>query len=148
MKILLDVGCGNFKHKGYIGMDKAKLAGVDVVHDAEYFPWPFEDDSCAIIIMSQIMEHIKPWFSIDVMNECWRVLENEGYLCIKMPYGINSAYVQDPTHCNPWNENTLQYFNREHEFYGVYRPKPWTIEKAIWDVHSNMDIVMRKLSEE
>ena len=148
MKILLDVGCGNAKHEHYIGMDKAKLNNVDVIHDAEDFPWPFEDESCSVVILSQIMEHIKPWFSIDVMNECWRISEPEGYLCIKMPYGMNATYVQDPTHCNPWNENTLQYFNRDHEFYRIYRPKPWNIEKAIWDIHSNMDIVMRKQAED
>ena len=147
MKILLDVGCGFAKHKYYTGMDRVKLDGVDIVHDAEDIPWPLENESCSIIIMSQIIEHIKPWLTIDVINECWRLLEPKGYLCIKVPYGMNASYIQDPTHCNPWNESTPNYFNPEHEFYGVYRPKPWSIEKAIWDIHSNMEVVMRKLEE-
>jgi len=35
--ILLDIGCGRDKKSGYIGVDKAKLPGVDIICDIEYF---------------------------------------------------------------------------------------------------------------
>ena len=34
--ILLDIGCGENKNKGFVGMDKRPLEGVDIVHDHDY----------------------------------------------------------------------------------------------------------------
>ena len=31
--IQLDIGCGSNKQKGFVGMDKRDIAGVDIVHD-------------------------------------------------------------------------------------------------------------------
>jgi len=97
--IKLDVGCGNNKQPGFIGMDKRKLKGVDIVHDLESFPYPIPDNSCRIITASHLVEHIKPWLMIDFMNELWRIMEPGGQLAFAYPYGVNSGFQQDPTHC-------------------------------------------------
>jgi len=98
----IDVGCGSNKQTSggnWIGMDRRKTPVVDIVHDAEVFPWPFPAKSCNKILMSHLIEHIKPWLMIDLMDECWRVLKLGGQLLIAVPYATSFGYYQDPTHC-------------------------------------------------
>jgi SAM-dependent methyltransferase len=151
----LDVGCGGNKQLGWIGMDKRQVKGadgkdvVDVLHDIEVFPWPFDDESVLDILCSHIIEHIKPWLMIDLMNEMWRVMKPGGQLVISMPYGVSYGYVQDPTHCNACNEATWQYFDPRFPLYGIYKPKPWLQNKGFpqWQISGNMEVLMRKLTE-
>ena len=151
---MLDIGCGFNKNAGFIGMDKREVAGVDIVHDAEFLPWPLDNESCAVVAMSHLIEHIKPWLQIDVINECWRVLEMGGILAISTPYANSFGYCQDPTHIAPWNEATPAYFIGDSKslhynevLYNVYRPKPWKEERLLWDTKINMEIVLRKIAE-
>lgn len=145
--MMLDIGCGNNKQDGFIGIDKRELKNVDVVHDIEIFPWPFKDNSFITALMSHVFEHIKPWLSIDVMNEIHRVLVNDGQLAISCPYGWSGGYIQDPTHCNPVNEVTWQYFDPEYPLYSIYEPKPWKIEKGFpqYQCNGNLEVLMRKV---
>ena len=137
-KILLDVGCGS---------NKRSLEGVDIVHDCEVIPWPVEDGACTVVVMSHLIEHIKPWLSLDVINECWRILEEDGSLMISTPYATSFGYFQDPTHCNPWNEATPTYFMPGQPLYEVYRPKPWNIKQLVWDLNGNLEVALGKISE-
>ena len=107
--ILLDVGCGRSKRPGFIGMDKSAKFNPGIVHDLEVFPYPLEDESCLTIVAAHIIEHIKPWLFIDVMNELWRIIKPEGQLAIVVPYGYSDRFLQDPTHCNPCNHDTWKY---------------------------------------
>jgi len=58
--VRLDVGCGASKNEGFVGMDVRPLPGVDVVHNLEKFPWPFEDDTFSLVHASHVLEHITP----------------------------------------------------------------------------------------
>lgn len=142
--IMLDIGCGFNKQEGYIGMDKRDVKGVDIVHDLEVFPWPIEDGSCAVVVASHVVEHIKPWHQIDLMNECWRVLRDGGVLMIAVPHGQSFGYMQDPTHCTPWNRATPEYYDPKYPLYQVYRPKPWTIENMVCDKYTSIEVSFRK----
>jgi SAM-dependent methyltransferase len=147
--ILLDLACGSKKNAGFIGLDKRKLPGVDIVHDLEKFPYPFPDNICLSIIGSHIVEHIKPWMMLQFMDELWRITKPEGKLAFVHPYGVNQYYIQDPTHCNPCNEKTWQYFDPRYVLYQIYNPKPWLIEKGfpVWQDTGVMEVVFRKLME-
>ena len=144
--IQLDIGCGGNKQKGFTGMDKRKLFGVDIVHDLEVFPYPIEDNSCMVIIGSHIVEHIKPWLMLDFMNELWRIMQVDGKLLLSMPYGVSDGYIQDPTHCNPCNMATWQYFDNRFPLYNIYRPSPWKIEEGfpVWQANGNMEVILWK----
>ena len=135
----LDVGCGDRKEKGWVGMDRRPLPNVDVVHDAEVTPWPLEENSCALIRMVHLWEHLRPWHTIDVMNEMWRIMAPEGQLQLTLPYGWSHGYVQDPTHCNPANETTWQYFDPSFStLYNIYKPKPWRVTLCEYQKQGNM----------
>ena len=147
--IMLDIGCGANKQEGFVGMDARKLDGVDIVHNLEDFPWPLDDDSCLTITGSHIVEHIKPWEMLAFMNEIWRVMKVGGQLAFSLPYGWSYGYIQDPTHCNPCNEATWQYFDPDYPLWKIYFPKPWHITKGfpVWQVNGNMEVVMIKREE-
>ena len=143
--IMLDVGCGEAKNEGFIGMDKRKLPSVDIVHDAEQFPWPLSDESCAVVVMSHFVEHVKPWLQIDLINECWRVLKMGGVLAINVPHALSFGYLQDPTHCCPWNEATPTYFIYGEPLYSVYKPLPWIKERLFFNRRGNIELALRKM---
>jgi len=86
MKIL-DLGCGKNKFKTsnlsdiVVGMDKYSLEGVDVVHDLEKTPYPFNDNEFDEIRTHHVLEHIQNFFGL--MEECHRILKPGG----KFKYG-------------------------------------------------------------
>jgi SAM-dependent methyltransferase len=146
--LLLDIGCGEFKQAGWVGMDHQEIPGVDIVHDLEVFPWPLPDESCHRIKGGHIIEHIKPWLTIPFFNECWRVMRPDGQALYSTPYAGSPRYWQDPTHCNGFNEVTFWYFDPKHPsgFYNYYKPKPWSIEPGfpVYQMKGDLEIVMRK----
>lgn len=147
--IRLDIGCGENKQEGFVGIDRRALKGVDIVHDLEVFPYPLPDESCLCIVGSHIVEHIKPWLMIEFMDELWRIMKPEGQLALATPFGGSPGYWQDPTHCNGCNQATWQYFDSDYPLYEIYKPKPWRIEKGfpVWQTTGNMEVIMRKVDD-
>jgi hypothetical protein len=148
--IRLDIGCGENKQSGFVGMDVRPLPGVGIVHDLEVFPWPLPDGCCLMIVGSHIIEHIKPWLTISLFNELWRVMRPGGQLALATPYAGSPGFWQDPTHCNGFNEATFQYFDPDYPLYQIYKPKPWKLAPGfpVWQVTGNMEILMVKIPEE
>lgn len=144
-KLNLDVGAGKSIHPGFVGMDRRPLPGIDIVHDVEVLPWPLDDGAVSVIIMSHLVEHIKPWNQIPLMDECWRILEPNGLLLISTPYGGSFRYNQDPTHCSPWNEATVEYYLKDCPLYQIYEPNPWKLEKRVWFAYGDLEIGLRKI---
>lgn len=148
--ILLDIGCGDHKQDGFVGMDIRKMPGVDIVHDLESFPWPLPDESVAMAASSHVLEHIDPARGVflNLMNEVWRVMKPGGRFAINVPYAGSPGYWQDPTHCNGITEMTWTYFDplSPTELYSVYRPKPWKIVPGSlsWGANGNLEVILEK----
>ena len=142
--MILDIGCGNNKHNMAIGMDKRNIEGIDIMADAEHMPYPFKDKTFNIIIMNHLLEHIKPWLSIDVINQCWQLLVDFGILIIKVPYAPSHRYYQDPTHCNPCNETTFEYFDSDYKLWGIYKPLPWKILKLEYNSENDIEVILQR----
>lgn len=58
--ILIDIGCGQDKQKGFFGIDRFQFEGVDLVWDLEKFPYPLPDGCASVVMASHIVEHINP----------------------------------------------------------------------------------------
>jgi SAM-dependent methyltransferase len=57
----LDLGCGENKQPGCIGVDFRNLPGVDIVQDLTLFPWQNVPSQCAnVVYSSHLLEHINP----------------------------------------------------------------------------------------
>lgn len=127
--ILLDIGCGDRKAgPNFIGMDARKLPGVDIVHDLEAIPWPLPDDCARVIVFKHVLEHVKPWKFLDVMNEVHRVAVDDAQIMISGPYALDHGYLQDPTHCRPIVEATFCYFDNRHDLWKVYKPRVFHLQ--------------------
>jgi predicted SAM-dependent methyltransferase len=85
----LDLGCGDNKMEGFIGVDICKTDSVDVVHDLTITPWPFEDDSIDEARASHFFEHLKPEERILFMNELFRVLKKGAGCLLITPRGYD-----------------------------------------------------------
>jgi len=88
----LDLGCGNSKKEGTIGIDIEKADGVDYVLDIQNQPLPFPDQSVEYIYSSHFLEHIdNPG---QVFQEVSRVAKNGAELEIWTPYAwTNDAFM-------------------------------------------------------
>lgn len=146
--IRLDLGCGENCPPGWTGLDARPLEGVEIVHDVEETPWPLDDESVTELRASHLVEHINPAKSgfITFMDEAWRVLRAGGEFAIACPHGSSQGYIQDPTHVNPINEITWQYFDplADTGAYRHYRPKPWEITSLSTSPDGIMDVVLVK----
>ena len=144
----LDIGCGASKQPGWYGIDFQDLPGVDMVHDLTIYPWPLPDECALVAMASHVVEHINPanMGFVRWMDEVWRLLKPGGEFAIVTPHGWSAGYLQDPTHCNPSNENTWAYFDPEHPsgFHRFYQPKPWHIKFLSWDYSANIEVVLVK----
>lgn len=159
-QICIDLGCGENIAENFIGIDARPLGGkVDVVWNLEEFPWPIPDDSCNIAIASHLVEHIKPWFTVDFFNEVWRILKidtesadnkKSGNFCLITPYAGSRGFWQDPTHCNGFNEATFQYFDPRYPLWQIYKPHPWRIRDGFpsYELIGNLEVVLEKIEEQ
>lgn len=119
-KVKVDLGCGNNKQKGFIGVDITKEGTqADIAHDLLHdFPWPFEDSSVDEAFASHFIEHVPhgdgyhdPLF--DFMNEIWRIIKPGGIVRFIAPYYTSVRAFQDPTHLRFISEPMFQYFNED-----------------------------------
>jgi SAM-dependent methyltransferase len=148
----LDIGCGPWKQDGWIGLDIKNYKGVDVIHDAETYPFPFPDKSFTLLSASHFIEHINPhkFGFVNFMNECWRLLKYDGQFRIATPYGGSTHYLADPTHINPIVPHTFHYFDpfQLTKLYDVYEPAPWKISQLFWSPEGNIECLLVKIRDD
>ena len=107
----LNVGCGHEARAGWINLDLAPLPGVDVVHDLDDQPLPFEDETFDYIECIDILEHVKEL--PDVMRELHRILAPGGCLHIEGPHFTSYTWPTDPTHRRAFAVNTFEFFSQD-----------------------------------
>ncbi len=107
MKIL-DLGCGNAKEEGAVGIDYHSSPGVDVVHDLDVYPWPLESDSFDMVVCKHIIEHLSN--VIKAMEEIHRILKRGGVVKIYTPHISNIMSFKDPTHKWHFTLGSFDYF--------------------------------------
>ena len=107
-KRVLHLGCGSSKLPGSIGVDSLSFASVDVVHNLDVLPWPFEDNSVDVFFAHSVLEHIEalPQF----FEEAWRVGKNGARIIIAVPYFRSVDAFVDPTHRHFFTSGSLEYF--------------------------------------
>ncbi|MEE9448697.1 MAG: hypothetical protein V3V72_01500 [Ignavibacteriaceae bacterium] len=115
----LEVGCGDHKREGYIGMDIVPLAGVDVVHDMNKIPWPFAQSEFDEIVFDDVLEHSNNFLGI--IEEIYRVSKNSCIIKISVPHFSSDNMYSDPTHTTFFSSRSFNYFDKslgyKHDFY-------------------------------
>lgn len=91
-----------------MNVDVADLPEVDVVHDLDVHPWPWEDHSVVEIVAQDLFEHLAD--PVGFMTESHRVLETGGNLLLKCPHWRHQDAYTDPTHRRFCTEYTWDYW--------------------------------------
>lgn len=91
-----------------VNLDAVQLDGVDVVHDLDCYPWPFEDQSQDEVWAESVFEHVTD--SVAFMRECWRILKPGGLLHLVVPHWQSENAFTDPTHKRFPTERTFDYW--------------------------------------
>lgn len=129
----LNLGAGNDIREGYINHDVANIRQIDVVHDLNIYPWPFNDNSCEEIVMKDVLEHLDNF--VQALEEIHRILKDGGKIFISVPYWNSANAYIDPTHKRGFHEHTFRFFDpscahcKERPYYSHAR---FSIEKEVF----------------
>lgn len=105
---ILDVGCGESKIPGAIGVDVRQAPGVDVIAHLERYPWPFQSSVFDEVLFNDTLEHLDN--VIRAMQEVHRVTRAGGHVKILTPHFSHPDAFRDPTHKHYFTYQTIDYF--------------------------------------
>ncbi|MEK7376194.1 MAG: methyltransferase domain-containing protein [Candidatus Margulisiibacteriota bacterium] len=112
--IKVDIGCGDSKADGFIGVDIVPGPKVDIVCDLNV-KFPFENSSVDYLRANHTIEHLHD--KIKTMNEIFRVCRDNAIVDIWVPSTDGRGAFQDPTHVSYWNSHSFLYFtNKKPDF--------------------------------
>jgi len=110
-RVVIELGCGQNKKSGRIGIDRIDLPGVDIVCDLEeglpFLPENSVDEIHAI----SIFEHIHNFEFL--MSEIVRVLKIDGKCRAVIPHFSNPYFYSDYSHKIFFGLYTFRYFMEE-----------------------------------
>lgn len=107
-KKVLHLGCGHSKLPGAIGIDVLAHAEVDVVHNLDQYPWPFESNSVDVVFAHSVIEHIDN--IVGLFEELGRILKPGGRIILTVPHFRSTDSFTDPTHKHFFTSQSLDYF--------------------------------------
>ncbi len=107
----VDLGCGQAKQEGFVGVDISPKSDADIIHDLWTTPWPFDDNSVEEAFCSHVVEHTPDLIAF--MEECYRILKPDAKIRIVWPHLRSDRAFQDPTHTRFIPEHTWSYFARD-----------------------------------
>ena len=127
----LDLGCGYYKPKGYIGIDNlcGKSTQIvnsnncpDILMDLNTFEISFDDNCCSEIQSSHFLEHS----NLDhIINESYRLLKTQGRFNFTVPYA-SSAEGMYPGHniflTERWFEENINFQSKFKILKASYKP--------------------------
>lgn len=105
----LHLGCGHDVLPGWVNHDLEPLPGVDVVHDLDEFPWPFESDRFDEVRLHHVLEHLAN--PMRAIAELHRISRAGGVVEVRVPYWNSADWSSDPTHRTAFNEYTFDFFD-------------------------------------
>ena len=91
----LELGCGDAKRPGFLGLDLVRLEGVDLVANLDQ-GLPIASGSVDELYTSHTLEHLRELEPI--MEEIHRVMKPEGRITILVPHFSNPFGYSDFTH--------------------------------------------------
>lgn len=81
----LNVGCGEFKAKGWINIDLQENAMVHPDVEADIRSLPYQDGTVEAVYLGHVLEHLEQEDVELALKEVGRVLGDEGRLCVVGP---------------------------------------------------------------
>jgi SAM-dependent methyltransferase len=117
----LDVGCGQDKIHGAVGVDLCDLPGVDIIHNLNQYPWPFEDNSFDHVVCNHSLSHLDNFMR--ALGEIQRIAKPGAIIEIIAPHYASDNSNTDPTLRTRVGIRTMNYFCEQYDFkYHYYSP--------------------------
>lgn len=126
---------------------------IDIGHDLDITPWPWDDASFDKVVALDVMEHLK----VDVqvwLDECWRILKPGGTLVLRLPQYSNPVSYRDPTHRRVYHHESFHYWDRRTQlwhdygqfYFGPGYNKWWTVVSVDRNTNGgDLGVVMTKV---
>ncbi len=115
---VLDLGCGQRKLPGSVGVDFNQDSDADVIHDLNRFPYPFPNDQFDVVHCDGILEHLDD--IVRVMEEIHRIARPGGRVEVIAPYFTSVDAYTDPTHKRFFSMRSFDYFTGEFPEFDLY----------------------------
>ena len=114
----LDLGCGQNKRPGAIGVDQNRDTSADVIGNIDRGALPFRDDSFDKVWVVHVIEHVEN--VVAAIEELHRLTRAGGVIVIETPHYTDFSSFCDPTH--RWHLNTFsfRYFTDDDAGFGYY----------------------------
>lgn len=113
----LNLGSGSHYRPDYVNVDFF-AERVDIRHDLNEFPYPFEDGVFDEIVCMNIIEHLRE--PIKVMEELHRIGRHGAKIVIRVPHFRSASLYEDITHLRGYAWRTFDHFTVRSEIYGLY----------------------------
>ncbi|MEK6918902.1 MAG: methyltransferase domain-containing protein [Nanoarchaeota archaeon] len=110
----LDIGCGNRKKEGAIGLDRVTLPGVDVVCEIRSrVSIPFKNDLFEEVFLTDMVEHVDdvPW----LLSEVHRISKDKALVYIRFPHYSGRNAYGDVTHRRYLSLGAFDHFDPQTE---------------------------------
>lgn len=135
----LDIGCGKNKKEGFVGLDRVKIKGVDIICNLDAEKIPLEENSVEEVFSMHFMEHVSDLLS--VMEEVWRVCKDGAKVTLAVPYFTSVGAFRDPTHKQFFTYETFDHFTNTKKLPSFYSEAKFKIlRKRILFYPSNSNI--------
>ena len=152
MKSVLEIGAMENPERGYkkasdeevTTLDIQKSERVDVIHNLEKYPYPFDDNQFDKIYASHVMEHLTD--TLAVMKELHRITKPGGKIVIIVPHFSGYTAWSNPDHKKAFAADAFHRFGKGYKvekleihytFMGDKRPLPIRIIDKIMNGLAN-----------
>ena len=108
---ILDLGCGNRKHPGAVGVDKEQGSCADIIVNLDDLPYPFQDNSWDIIYCCDVLEHMHN--TVRVIEELYRISKPGARIIISCPHFSSHNAYTDLTHQRAFGVRSFDFFSDE-----------------------------------
>jgi SAM-dependent methyltransferase len=133
---VLDIGCGNNKKEGAIGIDIRSSSQADIFHDLDVFPYPLPADGFDRVYCVDVLEHLND--VIRTMEEIHRLCRNGARVLLRVPHFTSTLAFGDTTHRHFFNTQSLDFFCGgfpQYQGYSKANFKKISVTLEFWKLH-------------
>lgn len=111
----LDLGCGNNKPEGFLGLNYPETEQTDIVHDLTELPLPFEDSEFGHFRANNVLEHIPDSVYDGLIEEIGRITREGGLVEITGPYYLTEHSVAGDHH-RAYSDVSFNVYSVDHDY--------------------------------